>query len=485
MSSTAPSAAPNAAENTIDPRRDSPMQMAQAIATVEFPRGLKKLRGLLHGYRAGAWRPFDNQALADIVVPHLGAHAKPSLVKSIIQALYWLAPEVSDLTPSSRYVCFDNCVYDISTQQQVGHNPAFNSRNRIPVPFDLNVQYPKLLNIVRHLLGGDPDTEDKTKRLQEIIGLVLFNRACSKIFVLLGDEGSGVRLIAELLYLLAGEANTTVFGLNQFHLPDVCAAVEGKLLNLTFEFPTRRLNGDSKLGQIVAGNRIEVSPKGGQSFRFTPRVKIVVVTPSLPLMVGTDDELVRQLAPLVFTRAIPAGQLDSYLEDLISEMSGLVNWGLQGLHRFIEQGHLTEPSSSKAILQAYREEADPFRLFVDECLRHSENRPGLYGNEILHVYAAWAKQNGHKIKENTITLGRKLASLGYTSYKSGTTFWEVCWAEEAEQYGYDAAAADNDECDGDDQVDVDPQEQEASQIVQELPRSQPVARTPSNDATAS
>lgn len=458
-----------AAGSTFVPRKDPAMDAAQSIVQTEGP--IKKLYGELFVLRGGAWQPADADVLA---MQSLGTHAtKPSQVKSVVQALHMLAAKVIEITPSRHHICFLNGTYDIRTGQLGDHNPALNLRNPIPFDYDPEAKCPKFLSILSQLFEGDQDEEEKRKMLQEVFGLSLSSRSCGKILALIGDDDNGVGLILEGLYVMVGAANTTVFSLDQFHSQDVCAAVEGKLLNVTSSLSARRLNSNNKLGQLAAGSRIEMSRKGERPYQFKPYAKFVVCTSTLSSLVGGDDGLMCRFAPLVFTGALPASQRESCMEDLSQEMPGIINWALQGLHRVIQQGHLTEPPSSNACLQAYSEEVDPLRLFADECLRRSEDGTGLYSAEILHAYKAWGVANGHKVKESTIVLGRKLAKLGYKSHKSGTTVWEVWFTEGGKVYGFD-----NSENPGDVQVDVassQAQVHKDPQMSREIPPLQPAA----------
>lgn len=71
---------------------------------------------------------------------------------------------------------------------------------------------------------------------------------------------------------------------------------------------------------------------------------------------------------LIFTceHHVPKEDIDPYIFDkMLSESSAIVSWGLEGLHRLIEnQFAFTESSAMQEAVEKYRKEADPVYQFI-------------------------------------------------------------------------------------------------------------------------
>jgi len=48
------------------------------------------------------------------------------------------------------------------------------------------------------------------------------------------------------------------------------------------------------------------------------------------------------------------------------EMSGILNWALEGLARLLKNGRFTGTQSAKAIMERYERNADPIKFFLEE-----------------------------------------------------------------------------------------------------------------------
>jgi len=410
--------------------------MAQHIIANEFPEGLRKIDKRLYRFSSGIWTQLDDETLQEVVLHHLGISVTVSQLKNVVTAIGWLGQRVSTLRPSPDYICFRNGTYDVRAGRLIDHSPTLPLRNRIEFDYDPQAQCPRFLQFLEWAFEGDPDKEAKIRLMQEWSGLCLTAGTQFHIMlVLLGDGANGKSVFAELLRRMVGFQNTTTAELYRFRHPYVRAALDGALLNISFDLSRRDLGNEGILKALIAGEATEVSPKNQPSYTIEPYAKFMVCTNHMPVISDNSNAFPRRIRVVRFNRSVPESERDPYLVDrLAEEIPGIIAWAVRGLHRLIDQNYLTQPESSALILQAFRDEVDPVRQFANECLRPSGDRTGYKAKDVFRAFSAWCRDHGYRDCGNVVTLGRTLSALGFSSRKSSTTIYLVQATEEGRAY---------------------------------------------------
>jgi putative DNA primase/helicase len=104
-----------------------------------------------------------------------------------------------------------------------------------------------------------------------------------------------------------------------------------------------------------------------ENFTFRPQGKLWLAANNKPAIPERNYAAWRRVRLIPFTSTIPeAERVKEYEKVLYSELSGILNWALEGLKEYLESG-LAAP---KAVLDAtneYRRENDSLEQFVFEC----------------------------------------------------------------------------------------------------------------------
>lgn len=122
----------------------------------------------------------------------------------------------------------------------------------------------------------------------------------------------------------------------------------------------------------LTGNedKLTVARKYENEFEFIPTAKIWLATNHEPRIKGTDDGIWRRIWLIPFEVQIPEGQRDPQITDkLLAERTGILNWMLDGLRKYQEQGmRLRPPAKVVAATKQYRKESDVLGRAIDEEL---------------------------------------------------------------------------------------------------------------------
>jgi putative DNA primase/helicase len=152
-------------------------------------------------------------------------------------------------------------------------------------------------------------------------------------------------------------------------------------------------------------------------FSFMPTFKIFLATNHKPRITGTDDAIWDRVRLVPFTVRIAEKDQDVDLGGkLRRELSGILNWAIEGYREWRKLGGLRTPDAVRAATGEYREESDVLGNWIADCCEvrpfHRESASLLYQS-----YKGWAISNGHPTMAAR-TLGIKLAERGFTKIKN-------------------------------------------------------------------
>lgn len=161
------------------------------------------------------------------------------------------------------------------------------------------------------------------------------------------------------------------------------------------EPPKRMLFDAALLKQMLGRDTITARHIYEREFEFVPKFKLMINTNHLPLV--TDDTLFAsgRINVIPFNRHFAPNEQDHGLKEELKKpenLSWLLNWALEGLILYREEG-LTPPPSVEAATAEYRKSSDKIGRFLDECLDYTgKNTPA---GTVYDRYSAWCNENGY------------------------------------------------------------------------------------------
>ncbi len=129
---------------------------------------------------------------------------------------------------------------------------------------------------------------------------------------------------------------------------------------------------------------------GIKPITFPPGVKIFIATNYLPKITGTDEGIWRRIWAFGFYAIIPPEKRMPDYGDVMyrQEASGIFNWMLAGLRRYMEQGRLDRPPEVQKATQEYRKQEHPLAEFFEEwCVLGPQEQ--CTKGELYAAYTEW------------------------------------------------------------------------------------------------
>jgi putative DNA primase/helicase len=348
-----------------------------------------ELYGFLNGANSGELKPRESH-VNNIL------HALRSVVRlgDEVEAETWL----DDQAPwgEGPIICVGNGVLRLSDRHLWPHDPRLFVLNSIETEYRPEAEAPRFLRFLDELWGEDG--EDLARRvLQQWFGLVLTDETrFQKGLIIVGPARSGKGTIARVLYRLLGPKNYCGPSLNQLSQQFGMQSLIGKKLAVV---PDARLDNRAnrsviteKLLSIIGEDPQEVNRKNKDYWSGILRLRVMILSNELPDF--KDD------SGVIATRFLILQTVNSYLgredikldETLGKEMSGVLNWALDGLEHLNERGKFTTPGNGE-LNEELSSIASAVKAFANECCELGDGDT-VPCEELYRAYQEWCKGNG-------------------------------------------------------------------------------------------
>ena len=198
-----------------------------------------------------------------------------------------------------------------------------------------------------------------------------------EVFLFLwGTRGAGKGTFSETICAMLGDYGTTVAGERiageRHEHRQWMASLAGKRFVLINELPARGRWRSDDLNKLVSGELIEANLMRQNSFFFKSQAHLLVVANTQPAA-NAASGIWRRIRQVEF-RHTPEQVNTRLKEELLDDLPGIVAWGLEGLKRWVERGHLPEaPQAIREGVERYANASDPVAEFVSE---HTSPSPG-------------------------------------------------------------------------------------------------------------
>jgi putative DNA primase/helicase len=295
-----------------------------------------------------------------------------------------------------------------------------------PVNYDPQASCPLWLKFLCRIMGGNQGLIDY---LQRGIGYALTGDTSERaLFLLLGSGANGKTTLLETIRAMLGDygqqASFDTFLVRQSDGPrNDLAALAGARFVAASELREGRQLDEALVKLLTGREAIRCRFLHHEFFEYRPAFKVFLAANHKPVIHGTDHAIWDRVRVIPFAVRIPEQERDPYLlERLREELSGILNWALQGCLAW-HRTRLADPDEVRFAVADYREESDPIGAFLAECCQVVPNACEPVA-AIQHAYNAWAQSNGEpQLSRNAF--GRRLTERGFERSRGTDGVWHV------------------------------------------------------------
>lgn len=279
---------------------------------------------------------------------------------------------------------------------------------------------PRWLTFLREVWRDNDDVESRIAYLQEWLGAALWGEATKHrgLPVLTGEGENGKSVCVHAIQSLfpAGAQSTVDLSKLGGQKGEYYAmALHGKRLNAVTDLPRTHVEDTGTFKAAVLGEYITGRDPAGRPVTFAPRAAWILALNTAPAVSDASRGFWSRVKVLSFDRTFIKGvDMDPGLKDaLTAERAGIILWAREGLHRLRAQGGYTDPVSSAAQVQEWRESSDSVAAYVGAQIRaEGAVVVKVSAVSLYQHYRGWCEENGLKSPVSMITFGKRLAVLG-------------------------------------------------------------------------
>jgi len=287
------------------------------------------------------------------------------------------------------------------------HSAALVSRVELPYAYDPDAHCPRWCQFVTEVL---PEPESRTL-LQQMFGYCLTGDTSRQTFFLLEGNGANGKSVAlRVLTLLLGEANVSSLPIESFSRTHDLVTTLGKLVNITSEVGDLGRVDEGLLKQFTGDDTMHFNPKFREPFSAKPTAKLIIAANVRPAFRDRSGGVWRRMKLLPFPITIPSEKQNPHLvTELAGELSGILNWAIDGAHSLREAGHFIESPGGRAAKEAYQRESNPAQCFLEEFCEQ-DAAAQVPTDDLYQAYAPYCVDRGYH-PLNQAHFGRVLRTI--------------------------------------------------------------------------
>lgn len=304
-----------------------------------------------------------------------------------------------DLNMCSNYINVKNGLYNVTSKSLEKHNSDIKSTIQLNCNYDLKAERPtEWLKFISMLSNDDKKTMDI---LQEWFGLTISNIQGSitkKCLALWGTVGNtGKTQYNNMLIYLIGDTNICTVPIQDFSKTFATGDIYGAKAIIIDDQKSTNIDDSSVFKSITGGGFIRCEIKGKQAFPYKFNGTLTFGCNDLPYFKGDKgDHLFERFIVIPCDNVIPEEKrIGDIIERFELEADGIFLWGLEGLHRLIDNNYkFTHSGACDRALEEYRQANDSLYKFIKQNYLITDNKKDrIRKTDFEGEYAAWALRN--------------------------------------------------------------------------------------------
>lgn len=345
-----------------------------------------KINKQLHIYENGIYKLGYEEIQAEMI-KHISNLNKQK--RSEVMSYLDLLIRENTLPSDAAYIAFKNGVYNIDTDTFEDFNSNLIITNKINYNYNPAAYSEIADKTLNKLACNDANIR---ALLEEVIGYTFYRRnELRKAFILTGDKHNGKSTYLDMIAQLLGVENTTALDLKELGDRFKTAELFGKLANIGDDIGDEFIANPAIFKKVVSGDRVNAERKGQDPFDFTCYAKMLFSANSIPRIKDKSGAVIDRLIIVPFDASFSKNDpdYDPYIKYKLHDdevMEYLINIGIAGLKRILENQGFTVNKKVIDNIKEYEENNNPILLFFQEI-----TEADVLGKPTKYVYQKYAE----------------------------------------------------------------------------------------------
>lgn len=296
-------------------------------------------------------------------------------------------------------IAVENGILNVTTHELHPHTSTLFITSRLPIKYDPKANCPRIKKFIKEIVGN------QEKIIQEVFGYCLWKaQPLHKTIMLVGEGLNGKSTLLNLLEVFLGSENVS-----NITLQELCynrfkrALLYGKLANISADLTEKPLKYTGFFKMITGDDVVTAEEKFKAPFKFKNYAKLIFSANKIPM---TEDDTIAFFRRWIIIACNNVFTRDKCNPNILKEittkkeMSGLLNYALEGLQRLLTNGHFSIIEDISKLRVEYIRKSNSAKAFIEECLEHEpEPKPYITVVKLYELYVKYCKHNNLPIMQ--------------------------------------------------------------------------------------
>jgi putative DNA primase/helicase len=263
--------------------------------------------------------------------------------------------------------------------------------------YDTDADCPRWKKFLNEIFDGD---KELIRFVQKIVGYSLTGDVSEqKMFIFYGFGKNGktvfINIISALLGNYSASASFKTFDADkQSEQTNDLAMLNGRRFVSMIESAADKKLNEPLVKLTTGGDRISCRFLHKEFFEYVPQFKLFLATNHKPVITQTDFGIWRRIVLIPFTQNFEGREEDGIEETLKSELSGILNWALEGLKMWQVERLKPLPTAVTSATDKYKDDSDTVKQWLDfQTLQSAESM--MKASAAYTNYKIWSEENGY------------------------------------------------------------------------------------------
>lgn len=379
MEEIASSGKPQQATKKISIADINPVKVAKEIMSkYNFVRDKNTKLLWVYNEITGIYTENSEDVINGEIVKILDDFARSHHANDVYFYIYNSAP-IEKMNPKPEWLGVENGILNVLTRElrTNGDRKELYVTAKIPIKYDDKAECPKIQKFLSEILD-----EPKRKIAQEFIGYCLLrDHRFKKAYIANGPSDTGKTVHQNLNTALIGEeniTNQTIQNIN--HNRFSTAELFNKMANFCDDMPSGVVKVTGNFKMATGNGRLGAERKGKDPFNFHSYAKFWLNCNQLPPISKSED------TDAYYNRLIIVDYINRFSKELGNanpnliyelttpeELSGYLNYALEGLERLIKNKRFSETMTKEDVRTCYIKRTDSAKYFAENYIEVTDD----------------------------------------------------------------------------------------------------------------
>lgn len=396
-------------------------------------------------YIDGIWKQEGKTFIKKQCRKHLGKALTAQLINEVIlkiETMTYISFKDFFTNENTDLIPVKNGILNIKTKELINYDPQYRFFNKLPIEYNPDAEPKKIIEFIKQIVSSDD-----YHVLKELTGYCLLRKyPYHKIFILSGNGRNGKGRFLELLKSFLGIENCTNLSIKDLTTSEfMVSELHNKMVNLGADMSNIQLTNSGIIKELSGDDLITANRKHRSPIIFHNHAKLIFAMNEIPITndqsLGFFSRIILVDFPYIFLDKKNMEEMEDLdkskvrlanpkiIEEITSEeeLSGMLNWALEGLETLRNNGTFSYSSTIDKIKGEWTKRSNSIKYYVENFIEDAEESDvnHITKQELKNDYTRWCKSQRLRTGSNK-NIKDEMEERGYYETRtssSGPRIW--------------------------------------------------------------